>query len=416
MPDHLSERQIARYCDRQIPPKELLQVDVHLSQCSDCRARLASSMDVRAASGVATSPRLLGPREEAALPNVSVRPRHVTYEQLEAFIDGKATDAENETLRAHVDSCRVCAGELRDMSDFKAELTASRKKRPKAKEKWWVGLAALRLTPSRIVLALVMSAAIVLAVAVERKSLSLAPGRKTPSAGGTPANAASPNPARNEHLTASSSSFEAAIEGLPPEERASVLHTYLNQRIPSPEVLAQLRGRQQTLLGESQPGRRFEILAPLGEVVSDMRPVFRWQSLAGATGYAVAIFDANLNPVQSSPSLRATQWTPNRPLQRGQIYEWQVTATLSDGNSVNSPSPPSPEARFRVLDQEKADELAQFQRTHPESHVALGILYVQAGLLEQGQHELQQVSQNDPDHDLAQNLLKSIYEIRHPQR
>jgi len=415
MPDHLSQQQIARYCERQVPPAELLQVDDHLSQCPDCRARLASSIDMRAESRSATSPRLFGSREEAAFPKASVRPGHVTYEQLEAFIDGKASDAENETLRGHVDSCRVCAGELRDMSDFKAELTASGKKDHKAKEGWWANFAALRLSPSRVVLALAISAAIVLVVAVERKSLSLAPPRKSPSAGAAPTDTVGPNPARNEHLTASLSSLEAAIGGLPPEERTSVLLAYSHQMIPTPEVLAQLRGRQQTLLGESQPGRRFEVLAPLGEVVPDMRPIFRWQSLAGATGYTVAIFDANLYPVQSSPSLRATQWRANRPLKRGQIYKWQVTATLSDGNSVTSPSPPSPEAKFRVLDQKKVDELAQFQKTHPKSHVALGILYAQAGLLEQGQHELQQISQNDPDHDLAQNLLKSIHEIRHPR-
>jgi anti-sigma factor RsiW len=416
MPDHLSQQQIERYRERQVPPEELLQVDDHLSRCPACRAQLASSFDMRAASGGATSPRLAGSREDSAFPRASLRPGHVTYEQLEAFIDGKATDAENEALRAHVDSCRVCAGELRDMSDFKAELTVSWKKHPKAKEKWWVGLGALRLTPSRIALALVVSAAIVLAVAVERKSLSLAPPRKTASVENAPTNAPSLNHARNERLTANLSSFEAAIDGLPPEERASALFAYSHQIIAAPEVLARLRGRQQTLLGESQPGRRFEVLAPLGELVSDTRPIFRWQSLTGATGYAVAIFDADLNPVQSSPTLLATQWTPNRPLKRGQVYQWQVTATLSDGNSLTSPSPPSPEAKFQVLDQEKADQLAQFQRAHAESYVALGILYAQAGLLEQGQHELQQVPRNDPDHDLAQNLLKSIREIRHLRR
>jgi Tfp pilus assembly protein PilF len=95
---------------------------------------------------------------------------------------------------------------------------------------------------------------------------------------------------------------------------------------------------------------------------------------------------------------------------------WQVTASLSDGKSVSSPSPPSPEAKFRVLDQKKADELSHFQAAHSESHLALGILYAQAGILEQGEHELTQVKESDPDYRLAQNLLKSIEEIRHPQR
>jgi anti-sigma factor RsiW len=416
MREHLSEREIARYCERRIQPEVLLQVDDHLSQCPDCRARLASAIDLDAAFRGTTSPRLAGSGEDAAFPNASVRPEHVTYEQLEAFLDGQASGAEKEALRAHLDSCRVCAGELRDMSDFKAELNASGKKGAKAGDGWRAKFAALRLTPSRVVLALALSAAIVLAVALERKSVSLAPPRTTPSAGDVPANADGPKAGRSEQHTASLSSFEAGIDWLPPQERASVLLAYSHQMISAPEVLAQLRGRQQTLLGEPRPGQPFEVFAPLGEVVLEMRPIFRWQPLSGAIGYTVAIFDANLNPVQSSPSLRATQWTPNRPLKRGQIYQWQVTATLGDGNSVTSPKPPSPEAKFKVLDQIKADQLAQFQIDHPESHVAMGILYAQAALLERGEHELQLVSLNDPNHDLAQNLLKSIHEIRHPQR
>lgn len=174
----------------------------------------------------------------------------------------------------------------------------------------------------------------------------------------------------------------------------------------------QLQARPQTLVGESRHGPRFEVIAPLGEVVPDTRPTFRWKSLADATDYTVAIFDARLNPVQSSPRLQDTEWTPNRPLKRGQLYEWQVTVTRSHGNSVNSPSPPSAEAKFQILDQEKLDELMQFQKAHPGFPMVLGI----AGLPEKGQYELQQVSQNDPDYSLAQILLRSIEEIRNAQR
>lgn len=415
MPVHLSKQQIARYCERQVSPEELIQMDDHLSECPACRAQLASSFDMRAASVSATLPRLAGSSAVSGSPRGSVLSGHVTYEQLEAFLDGKATAVENETLRAHVDSCRVCADELRDLSDFKAALASSIKKHPIAKEKWWTGFAALRLTPPRLAVVLVTSALLVLAVVVERMPLSLVRTRSSPSAGARSSNVAGPNPDGDNYSTSGQSSLKAAIDGLTPEERVAVLKVYSDQVFLSPEALAQLRERQHTLMGESEPSRRFGVLAPLGEVVLDTSPIFRWQSVAGATAYVVAIFDADFNPVQSSPPVRGTQWTPNRPLKRGQIYKWQVTATLSDGNTVQLPRPPSPEARFLILDQKKADELAQFQKTHPESHVVLGILYVQAGLLDQGQQELLQISQNDPDHNLAQNLLKSINDIRRLQ-
>jgi hypothetical protein len=120
--------------------------------------------------------------------------------------------------------------------------------------------------------------------------------------------------------------------------------------------------------------------------------------------------------VQSSPPLRVTQWRAAQPLKRGQIYLWQITARLRNGNSVSSPIPPSPEARFQVLDQKKADELAGFREARPESHLAIGILCAQAGLLEQGEHELAGVLEGDPDYKLAQNLLNSIQKIRNPRR
>src|SRR5580658_10232264 len=208
MPDHLSEQQIARYCERQVSPEELLRVDDHVSQCPACRARLATSFDMRAGSEGATSSQMAGSRDDSAYPRGSVRLEHVSYEQMEAFIDGKSTHAEHEAVQAHVDACRHCAGELRDMSDFKAELTASRKKQPEAKATWRTALEALRLSPSRIALALVISAAIVLAVVVEKKSLRLAPTQKRLSAETTPSNEASSNLSSPVHATAGLKTLE----------------------------------------------------------------------------------------------------------------------------------------------------------------------------------------------------------------
>jgi hypothetical protein len=202
---------------------------------------------------------------------------------------------------------------------------------------------------------------------------------------------------------------------LPAEEKSAVFEAISQQKIRPPDVLTELQGRPETLLGHQEQDARFEVLEPLAEVVSDVKPEFRWQPLAGAATYSVAIFDANVNPVQSSPPLGVARWTAARPLKRGQVYLWQVTAKLSDGKSVSAPKPPRPEARFRVLDQRQADELSQFKATYPEAHLALGILYARAGLLQLGENELKQISESHPEYRLAQNLLKSIQQIRNPQ-
>ena len=103
------------------------------------------------------------------------------------------------------------------------------------------------------------------------------------------------------------------------------------------------------------------------------------------------------------------------PLERGRLCGWKVAAQLGAGGFVSAPTPPSPEAKVKILDQRKADEITHFQQNNRESHVVLSILYGQAGLLEKGEYELEQVPKGDPDYELCQNLLKSIQEIRHPR-
>ena len=417
MPDHLSAEQVTRYREKRIPPEELLQVDDHISQCAECRERLAPASELRAALQGAASIPLLGQARDVrpgspetasrgthfqdksgAHPPAAPENEHLAYEQLESYVDRKMSDTDREIARAHLEYCQSCSDDARDLNTFKVELADSK---GQLREGWWAAFVALLLTRRRVALTLATAAVIVMAVAVER-------WKSTSPHGGSPVETANSNHSDNETLS--------AIKALPPEERSAVLEAISQQKIKSPDVLASLHGPHETLLGESTGSSRFEVLEPVGGIVREVRPTFRWQPLPGATSYSVAIFDPKLKLVQSSPAVAATQWTAGQPLQRGQIYLWQVIAKLSDGGSVSSPRPPSPEARFLVLDQRKAGEISQFQTTHPEAHLALGILYAEAGLLEQGDRELGQVPKSDPYYDLAQKLLKSIQEIRNPPR
>jgi anti-sigma factor RsiW len=413
MPEHLSEEQIARYRERRIPPEQLLQVDDHISVCAVCRERLASANELRAAlQGADTRPlpgqrgdarpALLGAASQgaylqdmgAASPPGAPPAGHLAYEQLEAYVDGKMSDTDLGIARGHLEFCPSCSDEVRDLNTFKVELANSKSH---SREGWWAAFVAMWLTRRRIAFAVAMAA--VIAMAAELGIRRMAPPHSVPSSG--KANFASP-----ETLW--------AIKTLSAKEQAAVLEVLSQQKIKPPDVLAGLRGTGETLLGGSPKGARFEVLEPLGEVVLDVRPLFRWRPLAGAISYSVAIFDPNLNPVQSSPALGITQWLADQPLPRGQTYLWQVTAKLGNGQTVSSPRPPSSEARFRVLDQERADELSLFQAIHPGAHLALGVLYAEAGLLKQGEQKLGQLPKSDPDYDLAQRLLKSIQEIRSP--
>jgi hypothetical protein len=75
-------------------------------------------------------------------------------------------------------------------------------------------------------------------------------------------------------------------------------------------------------------------------------------------------------------SFRATKWTIPSSLPLGAVYTWQVTA-IRDGVEVKSPVQPAPEARFKILEQAKVDELERVRRAHPNSHSILGTLYAE---------------------------------------
>jgi hypothetical protein len=82
------------------------------------------------------------------------------------------------------------------------------------------------------------------------------------------------------------------------------------------------------------------------------------------------------------------------------------------GEEVTSPRPPAPQARFRVLDRAKADELARARRAYPSSHLALGLLYAEAGLLKEAEQELRLLRKANPDSEIARRLLSQIQALR----
>jgi hypothetical protein len=158
-------------------------------------------------------------------------------------------------------------------------------------------------------------------------------------------------------------------------------------------------------------GGGFSVLDPVGDVLLTDRPTFRWSALEGAAGYVVEVYDDRFNLVASSPQLTARSWAAPQTLPRGKVYSWQVKA-LKDGQEIKSPRPPAPQARFRVLDRSKADELARAKRAYPSSHLTLALLYADAGLLKEAEQELRLLQRANPNSDLPRTLLRQIQALR----
>jgi hypothetical protein len=198
----------------------------------------------------------------------------------------------------------------------------------------------------------------------------------------------------------------SGIEGLPARLQQAVKSALTTGELARPPVLAELREQPAKLSGPSD-GIPFELLSPLGKVIETDRPTFRWRRLPGATSYTVTVTDAKLDEVATSPALTSPEWNTTRPLEYGTMYTWQVTA-LKDGKPVRSPVLPAPQAKFRVIDRTTLEELNALRRTQPASHLSLGILYAQAGLVDEAEKELNALAKSNPKVEVVVRLLRSV--------
>lgn len=80
----------------------------------------------------------------------------------------------------------------------------------------------------------------------------------------------------------------------------------------------------------------------------------------------------------------------------------------SGESPVTAPAPPAPMAKFRVLDEETARLLDRLAREHPNSHLLLGILYVQAGVRAEAVGHLTKVQGSGREIEMAQRTLERL--------
>lgn len=93
---HPDAEALDRYRRRAAPPAELLETDAHVASCDRCYEAVRAEIDA-----------IELPAEGQA---------HVTYEELEAFVDGRTEALDRELLAAHVAFCALCCSDLNDLA------------------------------------------------------------------------------------------------------------------------------------------------------------------------------------------------------------------------------------------------------------------------------------------------------------
>ena len=414
---HLSERQINNYISHALPPGELLEVDDHLAACGACMRKTAEAQNLTT-SGLQ--------RSLFAAENIE----HLSYAQMSDYVDGALADVEREHVELHRDACRTCAAEIEDLVQLRESLAAT--DTPKLAKLEIVTTSWYERLLSNPLFRIAASAAAILVViaffwsAQRRPTQDIAkvvePAPSTNDVSSNPpANQSEAPPTNTETKILTSLNDgggkieldqEGKISGISTSEFDTKLRAALkDQSIEIPADIRELRSSAGVLMGSSENGLPFKIVGPVGKVVESQRPTLSWQPLKDAESYKVGIYDSNFNQVVVSPELHSTNWTPPTPLERGSVYQWQVTAIRS-GEEVKSPVRPAPEAKFKIVSQSRLADIEKAKRSAGNSHLLLGVVYANAGLLDDAEREFQILLKNNPKSDIAKKLLSKVRSAR----
>lgn len=421
--EHLTQKQIEDYSQTQLHAAELLAVSDHLAECDVCRSGLEAVTSGDAALIDLHAETFAGETTE-----------HLTLQQTAEYVDKNLSGEALQVVQDHLQNCESCMFAVADLREFRNEIAPSldREFRPadvpaqkESSRRFSFGrlfqLAPLPAFGAAVLLLLFFGVIAYIAwrspqtpeqiAVVPSPSPSLLP---SPSAEPTlqPSPAAALMAQLNDGNSVVSLDQEGQLAGaddLPPAYQNLVKRALSSQRVERSSQLEGLARPSSSLMGSDPQGQEFSVLEPVGNVLLTDRPTFRWSTIEGAAGYVVEVYDQQFKLVASSPQQTQNSWTTTLP--RGSVYSWQVKA-IKDGQEITSPRPPAPQAKFRVLDQGRAGEIARAKRAHGSSHLTLGLLYADAGLLREAEQEFRALRRANPNSDLARNLLRQVQAMR----
>jgi hypothetical protein len=397
MIEHPTKRELDEYRSRALAPAAFSSVHRHVATCPSCAAQCPDDLA-----------RDLEVLHTALLEEET--PYHLSPAEVTAYARGTANEIDLEIADSHLSDCATCRKEVQRHAP--AEVKTFKPRRLSFINAWRVA-------------AVVACAIIVIVLAIWLLRSKPAPRKEQVS---NPVNTSTPAPDiqppaavvpelalvlndGSRKVTVDKQGTLAGLERLPSSVQEKVRAALQTGRLEPSSALAQVAIEQSTLLGMSR-GLPFPIIGPLGEVVRSERPTFRWHVSGGVQSYTVTVTDADLNVIATSPPLKTPHWRISNPLKAGGIYSWQVTALKDDGTKITAPVLPAPQAKFKIIDRSISEMLQQAQRTYPDSHLTLAVLYAEAGLIDDAEQELRTLIRDNPRAGIAQKLLRQVQAMR----
>jgi hypothetical protein len=361
---HLTGGEIDRFRRRALAPGELVAIADHLAGCGDCRARVATPADVAAA----------GSQFETA---IGVAESHVPEDDVHAYVDGTLDSARRVEVEAHLEQCAMCADEIKNLQQFARQDRAG----SRGPAFWWsAGLAA--------------AAALFLGIFIQGRMRPAQPVLMVLNDGAG-------------RIRVDALGNLDGVNGLPADDVARLRQAIVGGRLTVPPTIESIAASDDRSLRGPADSPGFRVIAPVATAVLSDRPSLRWTPLSDEASYIVRLRDEATGSTVTSPPLRAGEWVPDEPLARGNTYVWQVEGSAG-GREVTAPAPPAPAARFVVLAAADAARLARA----PVSHFVRGVLYADAGLLDDAERELAELKKQNPESELVRRFVEQLAQAR----
>ena len=397
MAGHVTEQDVKDFRENKLGPDELMRLDDHLASCDSCRDRISATVEAATAVGAFA---------RAAQPE-----GHLSYRQLEGYVDGHLSADELTLVRDHIAACKECSDEANEFRQLTPTIHITTEPLPS----WWSSI--LRPLPSFATIALVIGLVGLIwywSTRTSKPEPEIAKVETEPQVEQSPPDNTAPLEASpieqpivaindgGQQVGISSTGELTGYDSLAPTYRVLVKDALMRGKIAVANT-SDLKGSAGALMGDAGDIGTFRLNGPIGKVVDTTSPALSWQAVPNAESYTVEIYDQNFSKVASSGELKATSWQP--VLKRGKVYTWQVTA-VAEGKTFKAPTRPAPDARFRVLDEKSSAEIASLKRTG--SHLLLGTMYAKAGLIDDAVREFELLAKANPGSELAKKLLRQV--------
>lgn len=433
MVDHLTRSQIEQFQAKALAAEVIIEIAEHLEECRQCHSIFLEEAQKR---------RRYEPFSFSLSEEDWFKDDHLEFDDIVGLTEDRLDAEYAEILNIHLRVCKRCRAAVEDLKEFKRELEPELSVRylPESEAaplengmgawKWPASNWNLRFATSVLIIItfLVLGIIIIDKYRVNRQSNGeLVDGRPdtipptpqisvsvspTPSPSIVPADELIALNDNGNRVILDKSGDISGLENLPMSAQRVVREVLAMGDIKKPRTLSDISGVSGTLRGPNDRKLQFKIISPSGVVTATDRPTFQWEHLKGVTSYQVQVGDINGREAASSNNLPpgTTRWTPKLPLKRGEIYAWTVIAFLN-GERVITPRPQDPEAKFKVLDNNKLNELRQIKR-NTGSHLSLGLFYANAGMVTDAEREFQQLLNENPHSTIVAKLLKRVQSWR----